>query len=81
MDTAIGSSCKKKSGLTPIGEKTQSLAGSDEFSFNCAVCCLHLRAKKPAAQIGYPERQSHRRCTRRVNRLIFLHVLFSDWWV
>ena len=61
MDTAIGSSCKKKSCFAPVGKKTQSLAGSNKFSFNGAVCRLHLRAIKPAAQIGYPERQPHRR--------------------
>jgi hypothetical protein len=81
MDTAIGSSGKEESSFTPIGEKTQSQAGSDEFPFNGSVYRLHLRAKKPAAKIGYPERQPHRSCTRRVNRLIFLQVLFSDWRV
>jgi hypothetical protein len=79
MDTAISSSCTKKSGIPTIGKKAQSLAGCHKISFYGSVCCLHLRAKKSAAQIGYPERQSHRSCTRRVNRLIFLHVLFSDW--
>jgi hypothetical protein len=42
MDTAIGSSGKEESSFTPVGEKTQSLAGSDEFPFNGSVCRLHL---------------------------------------
>jgi hypothetical protein len=51
MDTTISSSCTKKSGIPPIGKKTQSLAGSHKLSFDGSVCCLHLRAKKSAAQI------------------------------
>jgi hypothetical protein len=51
MDTAISSSCTKKSGIPPIGKKVQSLAGSHKISFYGSVCCLHLRAKKSAAQI------------------------------
>jgi hypothetical protein len=42
MGTAIGSSGKEESSFTPVGEKTQSLAGSDEFPFNGSVCRLHL---------------------------------------
>jgi hypothetical protein len=42
MDTAIGSSGKKESGIAPIGKKTQALAGCNKFPLNGAVRFLHL---------------------------------------
>jgi hypothetical protein len=42
MDTAIGSSGKKESGIAPIREQIEPLAGCNKFPLNCAVCFLHL---------------------------------------
>ena len=81
MHPAIGPPGRAETCSPPVGKKIEAPARGDELAFDRAAGLLLLGAIEPGTEVRDPECKPHRTRNRRVSRLSFLHVLFSDWRV